>query len=325
MKKVTRNVGDNIVCVTSLLDNLCRQSMEITQPNSSEEARTRACEDFIMRYIRAFINHECFRLYDRFLEKAVGLYQVNLQRCTEEIQAIEAKGPRFRIQEPRRLPNNMSLMDIMTKGDPGTRTEVNNVAPINTERKSRKDTKPGDKKNPRFRNNSRSSNNSSRSRASSGASSYKSESRSRSASVNQVKNEAKTTYPGKDKQQGKDRNKPSNQYPRNRSGSRDGRAYSTNRSQSRGRQNPVRRLRSKSPRDDGACVRCGYQGHRGEQCFRFSQPTQTYCPICLDKGFKLFHDPFICNRTSRSSYKSPTPETRNERIKYLKEMEKSKN
>ena len=319
LKKVTRHVGDNIVTVTSLLENLCRQSLEITQPCSTEEERTRACEEFIMRYIKVFINQECYRLYERFQEKAIGLYSINLQRCVEEIQAIENRGPRFRIQESRRLPSNMSLMDIMTKGDPGTTTEVNNIAPEKVERKSRRDTRPRNRNQQRSRTPSRSSNQSSTSRNSSRGSVGP---RSRQASVNNL-NDTKTTYPGKDSNQKRDNTKKSD--PRNRSQSKERNTYERNRSGSFRTNNAVRRLRSKSPREDGACVRCGYQGHHGAQCFRFSQPTNTYCPICLSKGFKLLHDPFVCNRTSRSSYRTPTPETRNERIKYLKEVNESKN
>ena len=324
MRKVTRQVGDNIASVVSLLQNLCYQGAEITQPYSTEASRTSACEEFIRRNIRFFINTKCFRRYNKFLEKPAGMYEITLSMCISEIQEIESKGPEYRITEPKRLPSNTSLIDIMPHADPKPQLQVNNITTGNAQdRKSRKD-KQYDKKKPRTENRSQSGYRSSRSRASSMQST--SRSRSRSASVNQI-NEAKTSYPGKDKPKTDAKTQESNnktnkeKYQEKRyKNNNDGRFKSRS-----GSRDPTKRLRSRSPREDGACVRCGYQGHKGVDCFRFSQPSNTHCAICLKKGFKLLHDTFYCNRSSRSSYRSPTPETRKQRINYLKEVNESKN
>ena len=320
IRQVTRYPGDNIVTVTSQLDCLCRQSMEVTQPYTSEEERRKGAEDFILKYIRVFINQECNKKYEQFLEKAIGVYTASLDRCVAELQNIESKGNRFRITEPRRLPNNLSLTEIMSKGDPTPEitTEVNNMNIKENGRKSRRDKKPHDRR--RFRSGrSQSSYKSSESRASSKGYST---TRTRSPSVNQIQ-ESKTQYPGKEKKQWENNNGGRKEGYQNVDKSRykeskSGQYQNGNRSRSQSLTS-VNRLRSKSPRETGACVRCGYQGHRGESCFRFSSATTKYCPICLERGFKLFHDPFLCNRTSRSSYRSPTPNTREQRIKYLEE------
>ena len=58
----------------------------IGQPNTSENEKWKTSADFVIRHIRQFINDECWRHYNRWLDEASGKVRITLSRVQDEIQ-----------------------------------------------------------------------------------------------------------------------------------------------------------------------------------------------------------------------------------------------
>ena len=127
---------------------------------------------------------------------------------------------------------------------------------------------------------------------------YRSRSQSSTASVNPVQ-DSQTKYPAKENGRNQ-KEKPKSSSP--------GKGFQGGMSQ---------RSRSGTPRGPVSCYRCGHAGHFGRDCFRYRSSTKRYCPKCERRGMKLFHDPYYCNGSKSSSYRSPSVATRDQRQREL--------
>ena len=299
LKKLTRKVGDNIKKTTGDLRNLCMQALEVNQPYSDETDRKISAGDFVLRYLRYFVNHETFAEYDKWLAKTTGQIHTTLERAVNELQRIEAMGDKYKITSERRLPKDLSMYEIHLRQNHNA--EVNAVIPGKSpERTSRRDQWKKGKRKDKSGTRSRtpgSYNSSRNSSVSSGG--YKSRSQSSTASVNPVQ-DSQTKYPGKEHER-KPGYKPKSISPGGGS-----------------QKSSSQRNRSSTPRGPITCYRCGHAGHMGKDCFRYRSSTKTYCPKCKRQGRMLFHDPYYCNGSKSSGYRSPSAGTRDQRQKELK-------
>ena len=86
---------------------------------------------------------------------------------------------------------------------------------------------------------------------------------------------------------------------------------------------------STSPGQQQACLRCGSSQHMAKFCIRYRRRTEEPCDYCRKtKSLTLYHPEKYCLNKFNSRYRSPSAETRQMRINYLKqkgEANKTKN
>lgn len=86
-----------------------------------------------------------------------------------------------------------------------------------------------------------------------------------------------------------------------------------------GERSRERYSRSPSQTREKTCIRCSSAGHLGADCHRYRRRSEYPCRLCKEKrNLLLFHPERYCLFETSSSYRSPTPETREARIAYLK-------
>ena len=86
-----------------------------------------------------------------------------------------------------------------------------------------------------------------------------------------------------------------------------------------GERSRERYSRSPSQTREKTCIRCSSAGHLGADCHRYRRRSEYPCRLCKEKrNLLLFHPERYCLFETSSSYRSPTPETREARISYLK-------
>ena len=95
----------------------------IGQPNTSENEKRKTSADFVIRHIRQFINDECWGHYNRWLDEASGKVRITLSRVQDEIQRIENKGSRYRINRGKRLPDDLTVNETFSTNE--DKAEIN--------------------------------------------------------------------------------------------------------------------------------------------------------------------------------------------------------
>ena len=96
-----------------------------------------------------------------------------------------------------------------------------------------------------------------------------------------------------------------------RSGSQERGRKTFRRSSAEASPRSFKRGRSRTP-ERGQCFRC-LGGHLGKDCVRYPQSTETPCFHCEKRGIRLYHRPEECRFRRESTYRTPSPRTREAR------------
>ena len=317
MLAIVRTPKDNIVAVTTDLEQVCRQTQQIFNSKADQQELDRAIDDYVIHNVRHFVTPETANLLEQSIEKNYGAIAITKDIIIEQIQSIESRGGHFKITSDKRIPkNNVALSDI----NPKSMREVNAIDMRRSRNSSRdrrsfsrdrrsfsrgRDRRSSGSRYPRrSRSNSFPPPRSGRASRSSSFSSNRTPPASSYGSRSNTPQRVNAITPNRAPTPNRD-DRPSNDRPRD--------------DKPRDKQNE--RGRSPNPRQPMVnkngetmnCYRCNSSRHLAAQCFRFASSANRPCHICERKlGIKLYHDPFQCNH-SRSAYRSPSANTRQER------------
>ena len=287
LNAIIRKPGMDIFDTSGKLEDLCMQTLGISQPNTDENEKRKTAADFVIRHIPHFINEECNRKYQQWLDKTSGKVLITLSRVQDEIQRIENSGGRYRLKRDRKLPEGLTVNEIFSTQE--SRAEVHNTesrnlskSPDKRRRKYSKDRdykkRPDDKRGRgqrRFRSRTPS-------RGSSRASSTSS---TKGASLNYTATSSNASS----------------------------RASSADSNGSRGRTPPR-----------SHCYRCGSTEHWANKCWRYPEHSENQCSLCKKKGVLLYHPSDKCRFSNKSSWKSPSTTERNQRKKEIEKADRNK-
>ena len=115
LHSVVRTPSESITTATDNVKCLIVEALSITQPNTSPEDREATAQDYILRHVKHFINRECFKAYDKWLEKSNGVQKITLEKARREVHRLENLSPEYALTKDKKLPSEVTILEVYSK------------------------------------------------------------------------------------------------------------------------------------------------------------------------------------------------------------------
>ena len=282
----------------------------------AEETKNNIAKQYVIQHLKHFISSKCYAHYKLYLGRVSSMWPLTLDGCIAEIQRIESSGVEYEITTEKRMPKEATLWDI-TSGP-----QTAGIHAISAKTSDKKKGSSKDQRRSRSKSNSRNSKQDRGRSYSRSASSTPFSSRNSSRAATPVNNIEADGDDSHEVHYVNQRSNSGNRSNHSSNGQTQQRGRSQERRQSGGNTQQQRPSSSTSNGTGLTCYRCGHVGHIGKNCFRFASGSAKACRNCESMGLRLYHDQFYCPNSSKTRYRSPSANTRNETIRSIEERNK---
>ena len=115
LHSVVRTPSESITTATDNVKCLIVEALGVTQPNTSPEDKEATAQDYILRHIKHFISRECYREYDKWLEKSNGVQKITLDKAKREVHRLENLSPEYALTREKKLPSEVTILEVYSK------------------------------------------------------------------------------------------------------------------------------------------------------------------------------------------------------------------